>query len=80
MLGEPIADGRDGSFVGGRSRMRPMKDSHFAEEHHRDSASFTFADVGSELSKQAFDVSPSDVPARGSNEDRFQSFLVLLPH
>jgi len=70
MLDEPIANRRDGSFVGGRLCIRPMKDSHFSEEHHRDSASFAFTDVGSQFSKQAFDFSPSYVPARGPSEDR----------
>ena len=80
MLGEPIANRGDGSFVCGWSRVWPVKDSHFTEQNHCDAAPFSFADVGSQFAEETFDVSPRDVAAGWSSEKGGQRLLMFLPH
>ena len=42
-----------------------MKHADFIKQHHRSAATFTLADLCTQLNKERFDVAPLDVGADG---------------
>lgn len=52
--------------------MRPVEDSHLSEENDGQPASFSLADLGSQLDEEGFDVPPLDVGARRVGKDGFE--------
>jgi len=40
-----------------------MKNANFIKQHHRNAATFSFADVGPKLDQECFNVTPLDVGA-----------------
>ncbi len=57
-----------------------MKYSHFFEQDHSYTTTFSLADFGAQFYKQRFDIAPLDVSTRGAGEDQFESAPVLPLH
>lgn len=57
-----------------------MKDTYFFKQHHRYTAAFSLADLGTQFFKQSVNVAPLDVGARWSGENKFERALVFSLH
>jgi hypothetical protein len=57
-----------------------MEHSHFFKQDYSYATTLAFADFGTQLYEQRFDIAPLDVPTGGASEDQFKSALVLPLH
>jgi hypothetical protein len=57
-----------------------MEHPHFFKLDYRYASTFSLADFSAQFHEERFDITPLDVPARGSGEDQFESALVLSLH
>jgi hypothetical protein len=63
VLLKPFANAGDCTFIRIGRGVWPMKYADFIEQHHRNAATFSFADVCAKLYKECFNVSPLNVGA-----------------
>ena len=57
-----------------------MEHSHFFEQDHSDTTTFSLADFSAQFYEQRFDITPLNISTRGASEDQFESALVLPLH
>jgi len=69
VLLKPLANAGYSTFVRIGRGVWSMKYSDFIKQHHRNAATFSFADVCPKFSKECFDVTPLNVGTDGSGVD-----------